>query len=971
MSAKIKNWLYVLLAVLLLGGSFFYYEFSSAQIHEESRKFLLEIYSKMARDYDSFVTRNWNILEDWGSYCNRAANEDDEEIIEKFIRASQKNWGFTEFYFLNDSGEYITLEGAGGTLQNADKFIELQNGEKYTSFFAKFPGREPEQFFSLPVIHGVYKEFPYTYVGISFDNSSLAEMLGISIYEDSQSYIAYMDGEVIVAMNPQGIEVVNVRDYMEHIEWMSDESRQNLQKATEEKHQTVICGMLDNKKNYIIYQPLSVEDGMIIGFIPQKSVNQNMRSIQRGAIIPLVGVFVLVALLLLYYMTEKHQNMLENKTRELEFRENILNIVTDPINDIYVIFSGNFEVEYVSPNIKRILGIDPERIKKNIYLLADAVQDHRQSLSWERIHSLAKGERWQSNRYLINQETQERKWYYEIIAHIQDETKDRFMLVLSDRTKEQQAMEQLRSALDSAKGANEAKSMFLANMSHEIRTPMNAIVGCADLLLKNIANEERASSYAKKIIMSSHILMGLLNDVLDMSRIESGKTCLNISPFSLAELVNEISMVIAPQAKAKQQNFKISVLGVEKEFLLGDKVRIEQILLNILSNAVKYTQTGGSIFLNITSPKQVDRKYQRLCFEVTDNGIGMTQEFLEAIFDPFIRIENTTTSGIKGTGLGMAITKNLVELMGGTISVKSQPGEGSTFIVYLDLQTQQTESEQVFWEEHKIRRMLVVDDEEDVCRNILKVMKDTGVEVTYVTTGEKALALLKEESTKPYDLLLIDWNMPEMDGVETAHRICALDIQERPILILAAFPWEEVGEKIKAAGIDGILVKPFFISELKECVKEFYISEKEKQGSAEQSIRGLHFLVVEDYELNYEILQERLEMEGATCEIAEDGEEGVEIFERSKPGHFDAILMDIQMPKMNGYEATRAIRAGKHPRGAGIPIIAMTANAFEEDKNKSLEAGMNAHVAKPIDMNLLKKVILSMRNETNMQDTED
>lgn len=584
------------------------------------------------------------------------------------------------------------------------------------------------------------------------------------------------------------------------------------------------------------------------------------------------------------------------------------------------------------------------------------------AVSAELLNSLAKGEKLHANRYMINEETKEGKWYYEIIAHVEDNNKDSFILLLSDRTKEQRVVEQLQSALDSAKGANETKSLFLAKMSHEIRTPMNAILGCAELLMKNISDEKKAKSYVHKIMGAGRFLLGLLNDILDMSKIESGKMCLNIEPFNFAELLSDISSVMAPQAKAKNQKFEIFAAGIQNDMLLGDKLRIEQVLLNLISNAIKYTQNGGNIVLNITSQKQENKKYSRFCFEIKDNGMGMTQDFIETIFDPFVREENSKTGKIQGTGLGMAITKNMVELMGGNISVKSKPQEGSTFTVYIDLQTQNPEYSSEFWEKHKIRRMLIVDDTEDICINIQDIMKDTGVEVSYTTDGAKAIEMvdLAEERKTPYDLVILDYKMPGMDGLDVARVINEKKGKNRPSLILTDFAWEKVEQNIEMDSVDAFLVKPFFISSLKECIEELYLSN-DSSDSEEISIKGMHFLVVEDFELNYEILKERLELEGATCEIAVDGEEGVRAFEKSEPGHFDAILMDVQMPKMNGYEATKAIRAGNHPMASDIPIIAMTANAFEEDRTKSFEAGMNEHVAKPIDMKRLKEVIINVK----------
>ena len=544
-----------------------------------------------------------------------------------------------------------------------------------------------------------------------------------------------------------------------------------------------------------------------------------------------------------------------------------------------------------------------------------------------------------------------------------------YILVLSDRTKERMAAERLQSALDSAKSANESKSMFLANISHDIRTPMNAIMGCADLLAKQAEDADKVREYAKKITSSGQLLLGLINDVLDMSKIESGKTRLNIAPFNLADLLEEISTVVSAQAKAKHQEFEIYASGIQRELLLGDRVRLGQILMNLLSNAVKYTHVGGKIKLNITALKQENSRYQKLRFEVYDNGIGMTPEFLKVIFEPFMRVENSATQKIQGTGLGMTITKNIVDIMGGNISVKSDLGKGSTFIVELDFQIQKEDDERAFWKEHNIYRILLVDDEADICENIKNIMRDTGVDVSYATDGETAVGMFEQadSSGSPYNLVLLDLKMPHMDGIETARRIRDKAGRELPILILTSFDWSDVEKEAVQAGIDGFMPKPFFISVLKSRIESIVRSRKKSDMEEFQnlSISGMHFLVVEDYELNYEILKERLEIEGATCDIAVNGKHGVDMFEASEPGRFDAVLMDVQMPVMDGYEAARSIRSGNHPLAKTIPIIAMTANAFDEDIKKSLNAGMDAHIAKPIDINLLKKVVIELKSRQN------
>ncbi len=522
---------------------------------------------------------------------------------------------------------------------------------------------------------------------------------------------------------------------------------------------------------------------------------------------------------------------------------------------------------------------------------------------------------------------------------------------------------QLAEALQAAQVASKSKTMFLSNMSHDIRTPMNAILGFTTLLAKDADNPKKIREYTRKITASGQHLLSLINDVLDVSKIESGKVVLNIGEFTLSSIVSSVDAIIRPAAKAKKQTFEVTVTGIKNECLAGDETRINQILINLLSNAVKYTQEGGTICFRIMGLEQRSSQYEHIRIEVEDNGYGMTPEYLETVFDAFTRAENSTTNKVQGTGLGMAITKNIVELMGGTIHVTSEINRGSLFTVELELRIPEERTDEKFWKTHNISRILVVDDEEDICANVQMLMEDSGVLVDSALNGEDGTRLACEASQKdePYHVILLDWKMPGMDGVETARRIRASVDKHIPILFLTAYDWDDLKEEAAQAGIDGFLAKPFFVSALKEKILEVRTELEHREADTapleQYSLEGCHFLVAEDNEINAEILAQLLELEGAACEIAEDGQITLERFINAPPGTFNAVLMDVQMPRMNGYEATRAIRKLNREDAGTIPIIAMTANAFAEDVKDALEAGMNAHIAKPVDMNLLKKTI--------------
>ena len=536
--------------------------------------------------------------------------------------------------------------------------------------------------------------------------------------------------------------------------------------------------------------------------------------------------------------------------------------------------------------------------------------------------------------------------------------------IRKDRESERELYnKQLKEALQAAQIANNSKTTFLANMSHDIRTPMNAILGFATLLARDVSNPEQVREYTKKITASGQHLLGLINDVLDISKIESGKVVLTIGEFALKDMISSIDAIIRPAAKTKNQNFDITVTGIKHENLIGDETRLNQILINLLSNAVKYTQEGGDIWLRIIGLKQRSSQYEHIRIEVEDNGYGMTPEYLETIFDAFTRAENSTTNKVQGTGLGMAITKNIVELMGGTIEVTSEVNIGSRFVVELEFRIPDVKVDGQFWKQRGISRILVVDDEEDNRESVRLLMEDMGICVDLACDGEEALLLRKSayEAGEDYHVILLDWKMPGMNGVETARLLSKVAPEHILTLLLTAYDWDGIQEEAVQAGIDGFLPKPFFVSAFKEKILELLEEqemEKDSEADAEEGcMEGRHFLVVEDNEINSEILSEILRIEGASCEVAENGQLAVEHFSQAQPGSFDAILMDVQMPVMNGYEASRAIRALDREDAGQIPIIAMTANAFAEDVKDAIDAGMNAHIAKPIDTELLKRTI--------------
>lgn len=539
------------------------------------------------------------------------------------------------------------------------------------------------------------------------------------------------------------------------------------------------------------------------------------------------------------------------------------------------------------------------------------------------------------------------------------------VLVLTKSAKEREEMQkkhntQLQEALQIAREANESKTTFLSNMSHDIRTPMNAVMGFSTLLAKEPEDSIKVREYARKITAASNHLLGLINDILDISKIESGKVTLHQSVFSMDELLESINVVIRPMAGAKRQSFQVNIGTLEHELFVGDKVRINQVLINLLSNAIKYTPMDGHITFNVKDEGNSSTSVVLIQFQVIDDGYGITEEFKKIIFDPFTRSESSTVNKEVGTGLGLAITKNIVDLMGGTIDLDSTLGKGSTFTVELPLRIPHEEEDEQFWENHGISRVLIVDDDKAVSEGIKESMKESGVQFDAVYSGEQAVELVREEYDRghEYSAIILDWQMPGMNGLDTAREIRKVIPIDTPVLFLTSYDWSDIETEALEIDVDGFLAKPFTVINLKEKLIEVeHFKNSIAKADVEIELKGMHFLVAEDNQLNAEILVAILESEGATCDVAENGQIAVERFTGSPAHTYDAVLMDIMMPVLNGYDATRLIRASAHPEAHTIPVIAMTANAFVKDVQDALDAGMNAHIAKPINMETLKNTL--------------
>ena len=530
--------------------------------------------------------------------------------------------------------------------------------------------------------------------------------------------------------------------------------------------------------------------------------------------------------------------------------------------------------------------------------------------------------------------------------------------------------------------ANTAKSDFLSAMSHDLRTPMNAIVGLCTLLRRDSGNQKKVLDYVQKLNASSQHLLGLINDILDMSKIESGKVSLNVHEFSIASLIEGVNTIVRPQARARHQAFEIKINNIEHEFLIADDLRLNQILLNLLSNAIKYTQVGGQIRLTVTEEDKHSPNIASFVFEIADNGMGMSKKFLQHVFEPFSRAESVEGSEIQGTGLGMTITHNLVQLMGGTIDIDSTEGMGTTVTVRLTLKIKHEEiKDSEYLKSKNISRILLIDDEFSVCQSVTTTMSEAGVQTVHALNGDAAMQILEDSvqgesdtelAAKKIDIILLDLKLNDENGLDVARRIKASKFKAIPIFILTSYDYTEVEVSAIEIGVKGFLMKPLFISNLKQAIELASKHEAAEDSHDDESIlKGMHVLAAEDNELNSEILVDLLSIRGATCKVCCDGREVLEEFKNAPLDEYDFILMDVQMPHMNGLEATRRIRALDKANAKTIPIIAMTANAFSDDVKASINVGMNYHISKPLDMSILENCICLLKEEQEREAREN
>lgn len=539
-----------------------------------------------------------------------------------------------------------------------------------------------------------------------------------------------------------------------------------------------------------------------------------------------------------------------------------------------------------------------------------------------------------------------------------------FRSIDSEMREEIKKKQMLEEALMQANRANKAKSIFLSNMSHDIRTPMNAILGFTALALSHTDRKEQVEDYLKKIMSSSNHLLGLINDVLDMSRIESGKMKLEEKPCSLSDLLHGIVNIVQTEARSKQLDLSMDASEIKDEDIYCDKLRLNQVLLNLLSNSIKYTEAGGAVSLTVREAPHTEGDSAAYTFIVKDNGMGMSPEFLRHIFEPFERERNSTISKIQGTGLGMTITKNIVEMMKGTIAVESEPNKGTTVTVTVNFRINKDVQKPCAIPQLKGKRALVVDDDYSVCDSVSDMLQQLGMRVEWTLSGKEAVMRTLQAVSRNdcFSVYIVDWLLPDISGIEVIRKIRKEINSDAPIVIITAYDWTDIEEEAREAGVTAFCRKPLFFSELHSTLLSI-ISPDDNEKEEKQPLykcRAGRILLAEDVELNQEIAVAILSDAGFTVDVADNGQIAVDMLQNSQPGYYQAVLMDIQMPVLNGYGAAKAIRALENKELANIPILAMSANAFEEDKQEALKSGMNGHIPKPVDIEALFKALDSV-----------
>ena len=954
-----QKWLPAVCAILLLvllavGLSVRYISFVSQTIYQESTSHLEEVLHKSNNMLKEMVRKNLTYLHLYNGFL---ASTSDEAEIQAYIEAAQQDTGFVGFYFLSYDGNYMTVTGETGYLglqANLDE--KLSKGEDIV-MNAALPGKPQMLVFASPKTQGSYRGFAYDAIAIAYYNDAVLKLLDNSAFQGNASnYVIYPDGRVVIDNSVNRKETVYnfiamLRDYSD----LSEGQILALSDAFAQGSSGNLRVKLGDTSYYLVYEGTAVQSWTMLGLVPVRVVNASLDKLWFRTAQIVAGITVGMAVLVILLIVRRSHTTLRRKNTEISYRDELFKKLSLNVDDVFLMLDAETaKVDYVSPNIERLLGIPWKEVRQDARVLAALHPKDSPDRDKNYLEGLLSGQQREWDDEYVHLETGEQRWFHIVAMGSEVEGRTKHILVMSDRTADKQVNQALSDAVAAAETANRAKSTFLSNMSHDIRTPMNAIIGFTTLAISNIDDKNRVKDYLSKTLASSNHLLSLINDVLDMSRIESGKLHLEEVEVNLSDVLHDLKTIVSGQIYAKQLEFYMDAMDVTDEDVYCDKTRLNQILLNLLSNAIKFTPAGGTVSVRVRQLAGKVRGCGQYEFRIKDNGIGMSQEFAQKIFEPFERERTSTVSRIQGTGLGMAITKNIVDMMGGTIKVQTAQGKGSEFIICLPMRTQAEHRPVEKITELEGLKALVVDDDFNTCDSVTKMLVKVGMRAEWTLSGKEAVLRARQsiEMSDVYHAYIIDWRLPDMNGIEVTRQIRSLH-DDTPIIILTAYDWSDIEVEAKAAGVTAFCSKPMFMSDLRETLMS---ALGQNQTDAAQELlprkvadfKGRHILLVEDNELNREIAQEILREYGFRVDTAENGAVAVEKVCTAAPGSYDLVLMDVQMPVMDGYTATRKIRALDDPARAKLPILAMTANAFDEDRRNALESGMNGFLSKPI-----------------------
>ena len=945
----------ILLLVLLAAGlSVRYISFMSQTIYQESTSHLEEVLHKSNNMLQEMVRKNLTYLHLYNGFLENTSNETE---IQAYIEEAQQNTGFADFYFLTYDGNYMTVTGETGYLGLQTNLDEKLSDGKDIVMNTALPGKPQMLAFVCPETQGSYRGFAYDAIAIAYYNDEVLKLLDNSAFEGNASnYVIYPDGRVIIDDPSNRKETIYnfiamLRDHSD----LSEEQLLALSDAFAQGSSGNLRVKLGDTSYYLVYESTVVQNWTLLGLVPVRIVNASLDRLWFHTVRIVAGIAVGLAVLVILLIVRKSHVTLRRKNTEISYRDELFQKLSMNVDDVFLMLDAKTsKVDYVSPNIERLLGIPWKEVWQDVFVLDKLHPKNAPELGKNFLEGLLSGEEREWDFEYEHLETKERRWFHNIAMCSEVEGRTKYILVMSDRTADKQVNQALSNAVAAAETANRAKSTFLSNMSHDIRTPMNAIIGFTTLAISNIDDKGRVKDYLAKTLASSNHLLSLINDVLDMSRIESGKIHLEEVEVNLSDVLHDLRTIVSGQIYAKQLELYMDVMDVTEEDVYCDKTRLNQILLNLLSNAIKFTPAGGTVSVRVRQLAGKVHGCGQYEFRVKDNGIGMSPEFVQKIFEPFERERSSTVSQIQGTGLGMAITKNIVDMMGGAIKVQTAQGKGSEFIICLPMRTQAEHRPVEKITELEGLKALVVDDDFNTCDSVTRMLVKVGMRAEWTLSGKEAVLRARQsiEMGDVYHAYIIDWRMPDMNGIEVTRQIRSLN-DDTPIIILTAYDWSDIEVEAKAAGVTAFCSKPMFMSDLRETLMS---ALGQKQTDATQELlpeknadfKDRHILLVEDNELNREIALEILREYGFRVDTAENGAVAVEKVSTAAPGSYDLLLMDVQMPVMDGYTATRQIRALDDPARANLPILAMTANAFDEDRRNALESGMTGFLSKPI-----------------------